>query len=220
MPEKLEWQLETIRKEKKKWTYGFFQYIDENGKTIYYSFEKFPPYEGKIVKEVILGKTGITICSILIEKKLFEEAGGFSFDPAVRNDYEFLLRLTLSSEASVTKKIVLKVRDHSKRTYKSRTYPFERSALTYKAFIELNPKKELKRLAQKQYAYLLAEASVRRFANGDNRKALKQLGQSFGKDKWIHWLSALKRGIYAVSKKYFQHSAKKRKAEDVAAYHP
>ena len=219
MPEKLEWQFETLQKEKKRWVYGFFEYIDENEKRIYTSPERFPPYEGKIIKEVILGKTGITICSIMIEKKLFEETGGFSLDPAVRNDYEFLLRLTLNSEVAVTKEIVLKVRDHSKRTYKSRTYPNERSALTYKAFIDLDPAKELKRLAQKQYAYLLAEASVHRFANGDNRKALKQLAQSFGKDKLRHWLSALKRGIYAAFKKYFQPSAKKREAEDVAAYH-
>ena len=219
MPQKLEVQLETLRKEKKRWIYGLFDYVDENKKTIYKSSEKFVPYAGKIVKEVILGKIGITICSVMIEKKLFDEIGGFSSDPAIRGDYEFLLRLALQVEAAIIPEVIMQVRDHSTRTYKSREYPHERSALTYKAFLNLKPGKEYEKLARKRLAFLLAEASVHRFSKWEYKIALKQISQSLWmRDKPRHWLSALKRGIYAVFKKYFQHSAKKRKAENVAAY--
>ena len=219
MPKKLEMQIETLKNEKKRWVYGFFDYVDENKRMIYKSSEKFAPYAGKIVKEVILGKTGITICSVLIEKKLFDEIRGFSPDPTVRGDYEFLLRLALKSESAITTEIVMQVREHPTRTYKSRIYPHERTASTYKAFLKLKPGKEFEKLAHKRLAFLLSEASVHRFTKGEFGIALRQLSQSLWmKDKPRHWLSALKRGIYAVFKKYFQHPAKKRKAKDVAAY--
>jgi hypothetical protein len=48
---------------------------------------------------------------------------------------------------------------------------------------------------------------------------LKQLGRAlFLGDRARHWLSALKRGIYAICKKHSGHSAKKGKASDIATH--
>ncbi len=220
MPQKLERQLETLKKEKKRWAYGLFEYRDENQKMIYKSPEKFAPFSGHVVKEIIMGKAGICICSLIVEKKLFDEIGGFSPHLEIKGDYEFVLRLALNAEAAITKEIILRVRDHPNRTYKSATYPHERSASVYQAFINLKPGKEFEKLARTHIAFLLSEASIHRFAKREYRVALRQLSQSLWmRDKPGHWLSALKRGIYAAYKKHFRHPAKKRKAENVAAYH-
>jgi glycosyltransferase involved in cell wall biosynthesis len=219
LPQKLELQIHSLKKEKKKWCYGSFEYIDENKKVIYKSPEKFPPLSGRILEEIIEGQAGIAICSLMVEKKIFEMVGGFSSNPEVRNDYELALRIALKEEIAFVPDIILKVRDHANRVYKSRTYPYERSALTYKAFLNLKPEKRFEKLTKRKIAFLLSEAAVHRFANREYRKAIQQLGQSLWlRDKPRHWLSALKRGIYASYQKNFQHSAKKRKAADVAAY--
>jgi hypothetical protein len=173
-----------------------------------------------MVKEIIQTKTSITICSILMEKKLFTEIEGFCKDPRLlyRGDFEFTLRLAMKAEAVVIPEILLRVREHAGRVTKSLRDANERSALAYEIFINQKPGKELERLARKQQAFELSEASVYRFADGKNRLALKHLGRAlFLRDNFRHWLSALKRGIYAVSKKYFIHSAKKRKTQDRAA---
>ncbi len=220
MPGKLEQQIETLKKEKKKWAYGEYEFIDENYRSIYKSPDRFTSFAGPIVEKVVLAQTAITVCSIIIEKKFFNEIGGFSIDPAIRWDTEFILRSALQAEVAVTKNIVMQVRDHSGRSYKTRKYPWERSVLAYKAFLKLKLEKKIKNLARKQLAYLLSEASVQRFAMGYYWVALRQLSHSLWKrDKPRHWLWSLKRGIYAAFKKNTQHSAKKRKAEDVAAYH-
>lgn len=219
MPEKLELQLQTLRNENKKWIYGGYELMDENKKVIYKSSARFIPLSGWILKEIILTKAGITICSVMIEKKFFEELGGFSADPHIRGDYEFTLRMATKAEAAVIPETVVRVREHSGRITKARVFPFERTSRTYETFIANKPGKEFEKLARKRLAYLLAEASVYRFANGNHLMAIRQLIQSFRmRDKFRHWLSALKRGLYAAFKKYSSRFAKKRKAENSAAY--
>ena len=186
--------------------------MDENTNTIHRSTLRFIPYTGWIVKEIIQVKTGITICSVIVEKKCFDEIGGFCTDPRLlyRGDYEFILRLAMNAEAAVTPEIVLRVREHAGRITKSLSDGSERSALAYEIFIDQKPGIELERLARKQLAYELSEASISRFATGKTKLALKQLSRAlFLRDNFRHWLSAIKRGIYAISKKHFNHSAEK-----------
>ncbi len=218
MAEKLDLQLNTLKK-KTRWIYGGYELMDENRKTIYKSSARFTPLSGWILKEIILTRAGITICSVMIEKKFFEEIGRFSDDPNIRGDYEFTLRMAAKAEGAVIPEIVTRVREHSGRITKSRVFPFERTARTYETFIRSKPGREFEKLARKRLSYLLAEASVFRFANGDHRMAIRQLLQSFWmRDKFRHWLSALKRGTHAAFKKYFIHSAKKRKTKSVSVY--
>ena len=204
LPEKLALQMETLLQQKKRWVYGLYEYIDKNGKTIYNSYEKFAPYAGHVVKEVLLAKTGITICSLVIEKKLFDEIGGFLPHLKTKEDYEFFLRLALKAEAAIIEKIILQIRDHPNRTYKSIAYSYEFSTSAYRSFINLKPGKEFEKLARRRIAHFLSEGSVERFSMGHYSMALQQLGQSIWMgDNPRHWLSALKRGIYEAGKKYF-----------------
>jgi len=195
--EKLQLQMETLVKENKRWVYGLFEYVDKNKEIIYKSSERFIPFSGNIIKEVIMAKTGITICSVVLEKKLFNEIGGFSSNLKIKGDYEFLLRLALKAEAAITEKIIMLVRDHPNRTYRSVTYSYELSASIYKSFINLRPGKQFEKLARRRIAYFLSEASVNRFSKGYYRIALQQLGQSIWMgDRLRHWLSAVKRGLW------------------------
>lgn len=219
LPHKLELQLKKLKESGKKWSYTAFEFVDESNHTIYYSSEKFSALEGNILKEVIEAKTGITICSVMVQRSFFDEVGGFTINPLLREDYEFFLRIASRAEVAFVPEVVTKIRDHSKRIYKSRKFPNERTVLAYKAFIAQKPEKKYRKLARRQIAFLLSEASVHRFANGQPGMALRQLWQSLiMRDKPRHWLSTFKKGIHAASKKYIRATAKAGKKKDVAAY--
>lgn len=220
LPEKLESQLIILKKEKTKWIYSNYEFIDENENKIHRQNFKFIPFSGQILNELIMTKTSVTICSIMIEKKFFNEIGGFSERNDIRGDYEFTLRAALHTPVSVVPNTLVQVREHSGRVTKSRTYPHERTARTYQAFIKQKPGKEFEKLARKRLAQLLSEASVYRFRNKNYGKAISQLIQSL----WLgddirHWLSAIKKGLNAIFKKHTPSSAKKGKEKNVAAYH-
>jgi glycosyltransferase involved in cell wall biosynthesis len=205
MSQKLELQLKTLAETQRKWCYCPFQFIDlENKKIIYNSNEKCLPFQGNILSEVIEAKTGITICSVMVEKNFFDEIGGFSSDPTLREDYEFFLRIASKAEVAYTAQTLVCIREHSGRVYKWRKNPFERTALTYKVFIDQKPGKKFEKLARKQMAHLLAEAAVQRFSNKEHRKGLHHLVRSFLlKDKLRHLLSAFKRGMLAAYRATF-----------------
>ena len=204
LPEKLELQLKTLSATQRKWCYCPFDFVDENNQIIYSSSEKFLPFEGSIVKEIIQAKTGITICSVIVERKLFNEIGGFSTNPELREDYEFFLRIASRAEVAFTSQVLTRIREHPGRVYKSRKYPYDRTALAYKTFISQRPHKHLKKLAKKQVAHLLAEAAVQRFSTGQIKKGMHRLLQSLiMKDNARHWLSACKRSMLAGYKSIF-----------------
>ena len=212
-PQKLQKQLEILNKEKKRWAYGGSELMDENKKTIPHKAGTFLMPSGWIAKQIVTTEADFHISSLVVEKKFFDELGGFTTDPLLfcREDHEFTLRLALHAEAAVVPEKVVRTREHGSRTTKTLDESFERSAYVYTTFLGYNRDKLLKKLALRRRAYHLSEASVLNFAGGKSGRAMKQLLRSFKDGDGIrHWLSACKRGSFALGKKYLHYFTQRR----------
>ena len=79
---------------------------------------QFRPISGWIIKEVLTTEASVTIGYLMLERTLFEEAGGFNQDAKLiyREDYELVLRVALKSEALAVPDLLVRIREHEGRS--------------------------------------------------------------------------------------------------------
>ena len=200
LPDKLQRQMEVLKETSKRWCYGRFELMDEQGVAIPPKAGIYRPISGWITEQLLANEATVIICTLLVERSLFDEAGGFSTDDrlALRGDYEFALRLSIKAEALALPDLLVRVLEHPGRITRSIKDPNERSALPYDIFLEKEQDNKLVRIAKRRKAYLLAEAAVNCSAAGDSRLAWRQLMRSVRNDSWRHWLSACYRTLRAT----------------------
>jgi glycosyltransferase involved in cell wall biosynthesis len=204
VPKKLEIQLDLLRKEQKRWGYGRFELMNEGGQTIPNKAGTYVAYPGWIVRELLSSEASVNIGSMMVERRLFEEAGGFDESPGLicREDYELALRLSLLAPAAAATDLLVRVREHRGRTT-GQCEGHERMATAYRHFIALGPGKPLARIAGRKKAFHLAEAYVGNMRNGKRLQAIRQLGGAlWGRDSWRHLISSFLRGLSARRRKY------------------
>jgi glycosyltransferase involved in cell wall biosynthesis len=198
LPQKLEIQIGLLLKEKKRWGYGGFELMNEEGKTIPIKYGSFYPFSGWISRQLITGEATVPIGSLIIERNFFNELNGFNTHPKLfcREDYELTLRLALHAEVSAVPNTLVRVRDHSKRTTNSFTNGPERTANVYKHFYKSCKDRELKMLCHKQYAYHLADAGEKNLYQKKYLRAIKYFYKSIvNGDNPRHLLSSFKHGF-------------------------
>lgn len=198
IPEKLEIQIRRLLKEGKRWGYGRFELTDEEMKPIANKAGIFHPFSGWIVKEVLLTEASVNIGSLLVERLLFEETGGFNPEPKLlfREDYELVLRLAIKSEALATEELLMQVREHKGRATTVYGSGHDRTAAMYKYFIQSKPEKELITIARRRMARELAESASYRIQEKKYLKAMGQLCRALiNGDQLRHILSVIKRGF-------------------------
>lgn len=203
LSQKLELQIDTLIKERTLWNYCCSEIIDENKNSIANTSHVSP---GWIVEKILKTTVDFSISSLVVAANFFYELNGFTTDSKLfcREDHEFTLRLALHAPASAVSKVLVQVRQHSDRTTNSLSYSYERTAEVYTSFLKYNCDKKYNREALKRRGFHLSEAAVNRFGQGEYKHAIKQLKRSLQDgDNLRHWLSAVKRGIYAVGKKHF-----------------
>ena len=97
IPWKLERQLFFLLQEGKRWGYGGFELMNKDMRTIPNKSGKYSPISGWIIKDVLTTNASVNIGTLMLERTLFEEVGGFNKDADLiyREDYELVLRLSL-----------------------------------------------------------------------------------------------------------------------------
>lgn len=203
VPDKLERQLKTARETGCRWCYGGFELVDETGKTIPPKAGRYKPLSGDITRSLLTHEATAIICTLLVERNMFQQLEGFSTDERLRyrGDYEFVLRLSRKAEAVALPQCLARVLEHPGRVTHSIGYGYEKSVAPYDIFLEQEPDPALRKIAIEQRAWLLSEAAVRRAARSDYTTAFRQLGWSMGTDRWGHWVSACYRSFKTVLKK-------------------
>jgi glycosyltransferase involved in cell wall biosynthesis len=207
LPGKLEKQFALVKSSGRRWCYSGFVHVDELGNVIPPRAGAFHPCSGNITASLLKNDATVVICTVLVERKLFEETGGFSTDERLklRGDYELALRLSVLAEAIASPEILVRVLEHANRVTHSVPDPFERSAMPYRLFLEYANDPLLRKIATQRLAYLLSEAAVRRSAAGQHRKAIRHLRHAAGRDNYRHWLSAVYRSVKATfARKHYQ----------------
>jgi glycosyltransferase involved in cell wall biosynthesis len=198
IPQKLELQIRLLLNQKRRWGYGKFELMDEQMKTIPNKAGVFRPFSGWIIKELINTDASVNIGSLIVERLLFEELGGFDTDAKLlfREDYELTLRLAINAEAAVNEELLLKVREHESRATTIYGSGHDRTAAMYKYFIQSKPERELVNIARRRMAYELAESASGRIRQKKYSKALKQLVSALiNGDSLRHLMFVVKRGF-------------------------
>ncbi len=203
IPGKLELQLKFLQQEKKLWSYGGFELMNENGQTISNRTGKYIPHSGWITKELLMNKAAATIGSLMVSRKLFEELGGFDSDPelVLREDYELVLRLSLKAEAAAFPGLLVRVREHPGRSTNLAEDGYKRAAFMYGHFAKLCPDRGFKKIARQRQAYHETEMAVKSIEQKRYGQGMLQLSKAFWRgDHLRHIFSALRRSINTKKK--------------------
>jgi glycosyltransferase involved in cell wall biosynthesis len=199
-PRKLEIQLFFLLQEGKRWGYGGFELMNDELRTIPNKAGQFRPMSGWIIKDVLTTEASVTIGTLMLERTLFEEAGGFNQDPKLifREDYELVLRLALKSEALAVPDLLIRVREHEGRATNRFEEGHDRTAVMYEHFIRSCPDKALAKIARRRMAGELAESAKTSIMRKDYLQAARRLGQALiNGDNPRHLISVVRRGFSA-----------------------
>jgi glycosyltransferase involved in cell wall biosynthesis len=199
VPDKLDIQLSLLRKTGRRWTYGRFELMNDAGQAMPNKAGAFTPLSGWIAQDLLTSTASVNIGTLLLERNLFNDLGGFDTAPLLncREDYDFALRLALAAEGAAAPDLLLRVREHRGRTTHA-VNGHERTAYVYRHCAGMHQGKEWVRTARRLEAWHLAEAAVENMKNGRHRSAIRQLGRALcGGDRIRHLLSALYRGNFA-----------------------
>lgn len=198
VPRRLEIQIQKLLREGKNWGYGGFELINKEMRTIPNKAGIFRPLSGWIAKEVLTTEASVAIGTLLLERALFDEVGGFNADPELlyREDYELVLRLSLKAETLAIPDILVRIREHEGRSTNAFEYAHERTASVYEHFIRSRPERALLKIARRRMAGELAESAVKNIKQKKYLLATKILGRAMTNgDRWRHLLSVVRRGF-------------------------
>lgn len=197
VPEKLDIQLNSLQQSARRWGYGGFTLIDEEGME-FTNDSAYTPFSGWIADRVIAAEAAVSIGSLVVERSLFNEAGCFNTALSLlyREDYDLALRLSLLAAADASPVTLVKIREHRGRSTNTVADSHERTAATYAHFLSLRPAATLKKIAHRRRGYHLAEAARINFL----KKRYALAGRQFGKaitegDRLRHLLAVVKRTL-------------------------
>ncbi len=198
MPKKLEVQLGALLRSGCRWCYSNFELMEEFGKTIPPKAGMYRPLSGSIIKQLLTTEASVTMCSVMLQRSLFEEVNGFSINPRLqyRGDYELGLRLALKAKVIALPDVLVRVLEHGGRSTNGINDGHERTAFAYKIFLDNEPEKDLRSIARKRRGSHMAEAASRNLSNGNYVAACKQFASAFAGGAALHsCLSAFYRGM-------------------------
>jgi glycosyltransferase involved in cell wall biosynthesis len=199
IPQKLEIQISRMLEEKKRWGYGRFELMDQELQIIPFKAGTFRPISGWIAKEVLTTEASVNIGTVMLERTLFDTAGGFNNDARIlyREDYELVLRLSLIAEAVALPDLLLRVREHTGRATNQFKHGHERTAFVYEYFLKSNPEQKLAKIARRRFTTELTEASVQDMRKRNYFQAVRKLGKALVHgNNFRHLLSAVRRGFF------------------------
>ena len=159
LPQKLGLQIQALTASGKKWSYCGFCHVDEFGKTMPAKAGQFRPVDGWITRKLLTHEVAAIVCSLMVDRSIFNYAGCFSCDPrlALRGDYEFVLRLSQIAEAVAVRATLVRVLEHKGRITHSIEDPFARSMVPYLVFLETQRDPGMRNIARQQINRLIKE---------------------------------------------------------------
>jgi glycosyltransferase involved in cell wall biosynthesis len=202
--DKLEKQLRLLLQEKKQWSYGGYELMNEASQTIPDKYGRFSPISGWITPQLLTCEAAVNIGSLMIHRTLFNKTGGFNSESRLlyREDYELALRLSLLAEGLAAPDLLVRIREHANRSTNTIDDGYQRTAFVYQHFLNSKPGDEYERIARRRMAYHLAEMSVDCMQRRIYLKAVSQLAKAFvNRDKLRHLFSAIYRGLGTENKK-------------------
>jgi hypothetical protein len=115
MPAKLERQLDALRTRPEcRWSYTAVERIDESGRTaVDPATSPWVPYDGDITEHLLTIRAYVAMPTVVVERSLVNEVGGFDGQLRFGEDYDLWLRLALRSPVAVVDEALARVRRHA-----------------------------------------------------------------------------------------------------------
>src|SRR4029077_7680340 len=101
-----------------RWSYTGRTFIDASGALLSEErFKPWVPHAGTILREVLTHQASIALPSVMAERALLNEVGGFALASWSAEDYELWLRLSERFECGVIEAPLLEVRKHKATSF-------------------------------------------------------------------------------------------------------
>lgn len=198
LPGKLEAQLERMARAGAAWSYTRYEHMDAEGRPVAARAGVWRPLSGRIAREVLAGGASIAISTVVAERRLLTELGGFDEDPGIhlREDFDLVARLALAAEVVALAEPLSRVRDHDGRATRACADPFARTVRVYDKLLATLPAGELRDAARHRRAHHLADAAAHHLAARSGAEAVACLrGALRGGVGYGDWLAAVGRGL-------------------------
>jgi glycosyltransferase involved in cell wall biosynthesis len=179
-PDKLRIQLGVhAAQPQRRWSYTALRRINAAGASLETSDgHKRTLYEGAIFEQLLKLDVAVATPSVIVEKRLLDQAGGFDEDLRFFEDYDLWLRLSLLSEVSAVDQPLTMVRNHRQHYSANRAGVYEaRFQLLNKhcRLPEISPLHAIVRVERAKNALALALVLA---ASGRRRQSLQMLWDS------------------------------------------
>jgi len=168
LPAKLETQVAAMRAAGARWSYTRYELMDAEGRPAPRRAGEFSARSGAIARDLLEDRADVCVVTTVLERALFEEAGGFTEDPRVRRreDWELHVRVALHADALAVDETLVRVGDHPGRTTSGMADPYSATVAAYDVFLATDPPAELARLARRGRAVHLADGGAEQLVRG------------------------------------------------------
>jgi glycosyltransferase involved in cell wall biosynthesis len=154
LPHKLTLQLERLRERPdRRWSYTSFRLIDGAGA----AYPTVDPHFGRVrgtsdglSRRLLAHEEIITTPSLLIERSLLDEIGGFNDSLRRAAEFDLAVRLSRRSAAAVIDEPVVLVRRHRASASADRALVAESLARTFERYVREAPDEETRKLCRRQ----------------------------------------------------------------------
>jgi GT2 family glycosyltransferase len=197
LPTKLEMQIALHQsRAERRWSYVAMERIHEDGSLMQGEPQR-PTPDGAIFEQLLILRADVSMSSVMAERALLEQMGGFDEAQPFFEEFDLFLRLSLQSEVSVVARPLVRIRSHTEHYSADRIGMHEgraRLLAKMKSFAELSGLGEVARREQNSNSTDLARA----YANGGRRREALQLlwrtrGAAWREGRWWRaWASVVK----------------------------
>ena len=178
LPDKLGRQLAVLRAAApRRWCYTAYGCVDGDDKPI---ANRWVPYEGAIFEQILTMKAYVAMPTVMAERALVEQVGGFDPGQVQHGDYELWLRMILASDVALLDESLARVRSHREHYTRGGTWAlgWQRRMLEKIDGLPLDARrKRAVREARAANAAMLMRAHG---AAGRRSEAARVFGASFG----------------------------------------
>jgi glycosyltransferase involved in cell wall biosynthesis len=195
-PQKLEIQLNLMHSRRdRRWSYTKDSPIDAHGNLLSEAgIQTWLPYEGAIVEPLLKIDAIISTPTVVAERSLVNEVGGFDEEQHFGEDYDLWLRLAMRSEVSVSCESLTYTRSHPHNYSQDRIAAYQGWVRLYEKMAELVPESRLRSLCRRRRGEN-ALALARLYQDAGNRLATAQTLLAGSTYSWPYgqwWGGALK----------------------------
>ena len=175
LPTKLERQMRETLEAGARWSYTRYELMTAAGAPAPFRSGGSAAVSGWIARPLLTDELGVTLCAVMMERSLIDEAGGFREQFRFRQDYDLVVRMALRAPAHAVDASLVRAREHAGRTT-TRTRPEEvllHHADVFHTLANEVGDPELQRIARRNAAALLTAAGKRLVRRGSLWRAAR-----------------------------------------------